>query len=187
MLYPQKISAKKCNFIKRLLIVITVLISIILIIINKLTTPKIPWAALSIAGMIYIWVTAIYSINRNTNIASHVLVQIIIISILVVYIDYTLGFKRWSINIAIPILIMTANVAMLVLTIVSHKKYIKYAIYQLIIFLLSIVPIFIIINSGVQKNILNIIAVSIATLSFFVCIILCGKDMKEEIIRKFHT
>ena len=111
MLYPQKISAKKCNFIKRLLIVITVLISIILIIINKLTTPKIPWAALSIAGMIYIWVTAIYSINRNTNIASHVLVQIIIISILVVYIDYTLGFKRWSINIAIPILIMTANVA----------------------------------------------------------------------------
>ena len=187
MLYPQKISAKKGNCIKNIMIIVSVIISIVLIIINRLTTPQIPWSGLSIAGIVYTWITTIYSINKNTNIAAHVLVQIIIISVLVVYIDYTFDFKKWSLNIAIPILIIIANVTMLVLTIVSHKKYMKYAIYQLIIFILSMIPIFFILEDIIEKGILNTIAISIATLSFFVCLILCGKDMKEEIIRKFHT
>ena len=125
MIYPKKLSSKKGELILKICIISSILMAIVLFIINKALTPQIPWAALTNAGIVYIWVTVLYAINKNINIAGHVLVQTIAISILSIYIDYMLGFRGWSINIAIPILIIISNITMLVLTIVSHKKYIK--------------------------------------------------------------
>ena len=98
MIYPQKINAHKSDFIIKIFILVSIIIAIILFIINKLTTPQIPWAALTIAGQIYIWITVLYAINKNINIAGHVLIQTIAISLLTFYIDYSLKFKGWSLE-----------------------------------------------------------------------------------------
>ena len=162
-------------------------IAILLLMINRFTTPEIPWAAVANAGIIYAWVTVIYSIKKNINIAGHVVVQIMALSALTAYVDYKLGWKAWSINIAIPIMIMITNITMLILTIISHKKYIKYAIYQLIIVLFSMLPIFLIREHLIENRILSMIASGICFINFIVCLVLCTKDIKEAIVRKFHT
>lgn len=186
MIYPQKIKAKKSDKIIKILISVSIGIALILLLINKLTTPNIPWAALANAGILYSWITVIYSVRKNVNIAGHVLLQTIAISVLTIYIDYKLGMKGWAINIAIPIIIMIANVTMLVLTIVSYKKYIKYAIYQLIIVIFSMLPVVFVTENIVQNKTLSVIASGISVLNFIFCLVLCAKDVKEAIIRKFH-
>lgn len=168
------------------MLIASILVSLLLILINKLTTPKIPWSALVNGGIVYSWITVMYSIRKNVNIAGHVLVQTLAISILTLFIDYKLGFKGWSINLAIPIMIIVANITMLVLTIVSYKKYIKYAIYQLIIVLFSMLPIFFMTENMVQIKTLSIIASSISIINLVFTLILSSKDVKEVIIRKFH-
>ena len=186
MFYPQKINAKKTDLIIKIAIVISLFVGILLVVINKLTTPNIHWAGFCNAGIIYIWVTVLYAINKNVNIAKHVLIQTIAVSILCVYIDYKIGFKAWSINMAIPIILITANITMLILTIVSHKKFIRYAIYQLLIILISLIPLFLVYEKLVDDKTLRIIATSISGLNFLLSLILSAKDIKEEIIRKFH-
>ena len=186
MIYPKKLSSKKKDLIFKILLISSIILALILLLINKLTTPEIPWAALANAGIIYVWITVFYSIKKNTNIAGHVLIQTIAISLLTVFIDYQIGFSGWSIDISIPIIIIVANVTMLILTIVSYKKYIKYAIYQLIIVLFSMLPVIFIGENIVRNPVLSIIATSISILNFIVCIVLCTKDIKEAIIRKFH-
>jgi len=186
MIYPQKLNSKKGDKIIRIAIIISIISAIILLIINKLTTPQMPWAALCNAGIIYIWATVIYSINKNINIAGHVLIQTIAISILTLYIDYKLGFKGWALNIAIPIIIIIANITMLILTIVSYKKYIKYAIYQLLIVIFSMLPVLLITEHIVQNKTLGVIASSISILNLLISLILCFKDVREAVIRKFH-
>lgn len=186
MIYPQKINAKKSDRIIKILAVLSIVIALILILINKITTPNIPWAALANAGIIYAWITVVYSINKNINIAGHVLVQTIAISLLTVFVDYKLGFKGWSLDLAIPIMIIIANVTMLVLTIISYKKYIKYAIYQLIIVLFSMLPILFITEKWTHNSILGIIATGISVINLIITISLSAKDVKEVIIRKFH-
>ena len=89
-------------------------------------------------------------------------------------------------SIAIPILIMIANVTMLVLTIVSHRKFIKYAIYQLIIVLFSMLPLIFITENLVTNKILSIIASGVSIINLIITLLLCAKDVKEVIIRKFH-
>ena len=160
--------------------------AIVLFILNKALTPQIPWAALTNAGIVYIWVTVLYAINKNINIAGHVLVQTIAISILSIYIDYMLGFRGWDINIAIPILIIISNITMLVLTIVSHKKYIKYAIYQLVIVIFSMIPVVLMHENYINNKVLTIVATGISILNLILTLTLCATDVKEAVIRKFH-
>lgn len=186
MIYPEKIKAKKSDKIIQILLSISIGMALILVVINKLTTPSIPWAAFVNAGILYSWVVVMYSIKKNINIAGHVLLQITALSLLTFYIDYKLGRKGWSINIAIPIMIMIANVTMLVLTIVSYKKYIKYAMYQLMIVFFSMLPVVFVTEHMVQDRILSIVASGISVLNFVLCLVLCARDVKEEIVRKFH-
>lgn len=186
MIYPKKLSSKKKDLIFKILLISSVVLGLLLLLINKLTTPGIPWAALANAGIIYVWITVFYSIKKNINIAGHVLVQAIAISLLTVYIDYELGFEKWSINISVPIIIMIANVTMLVLTIVSHKKFIKYAIYQLIIVLFSMIPVILMSENIIENKVLSIIASGISILNLILTLFLCAKDVKAAIVRKFH-
>ena len=64
MIYPKKISAKKTGIIIKILLLISVLVALLLTFINKKTTPDIHWAALSNAGIVYVWITVIYSMNK---------------------------------------------------------------------------------------------------------------------------
>lgn len=186
MIYPEKIKARKSDKIIKTLLAVSIGVALLLLLMNRLTTPNIPWAALANAGILYSWVTVMYAIKRNINIAGHVFIQMIALSVLMVYIDYKLGGKGWSINIAIPIMIMIANMTMLVLTMVSYQKYIKYVIYQLMVVFFSMLPIILVTEHIVQDKTLSIVASGISILNFVICLILCAKDIKEEMIRKFH-
>lgn len=186
MIYPQKLSSKKGEKILNILLITTIIISILLVIINKLATPQTHWAAIANCGIIYVWVTVLYSIKKGTNIAGHVLLQMLTISAAMLYIDAKIGKLGWSINIAIPITLIVANVTMLILTIISYKKYIKYAIYQLIIVLISLIPMLLIVKNIIQPQILIHISSLISILSLAISLILCYKDVKEAIIRKIH-
>ena len=186
MIYPQKINSRKSEYIINGLVLFSITIAVLLIIINKLTTPEIPWSALANCGIIYTWITVIYSIKKGTNVAGHVLIQTILVSIAMLYIDNTIGFNGWSVYIGIPIALIVANVTMAILTIVSYKRYIKYAIYQLIIVLMSLMLIVLIMENIIQMNILIRTAIDISAISLVISLVFCYKDMKEAIIRKFH-
>ena len=187
MIYPKKINASNGEIITKIMLAISIIVAIVLTVINKLTTPNIPWAALANSGIIYIWIITIYSIHRNINIAGHVVLQTIAVSLLTIFIDYKLGFRGWSLSLSIPIILIIANLAMLILTIVSHKKYLRYAIYQFFILIFSILPAILIREKIVTEPIMGIIATGISVLNLIITVILSAKDLKEAVIRKFHT
>ncbi|MBQ2916633.1 MAG: hypothetical protein IJE59_00380 [Clostridia bacterium] len=187
MIYPQKLNNKKGEKIVNALLATSILIAILLVVINKITTPNVAWAGIANVGIIYIWITVIYSIRRNTNIASHVLLQMLVISFVLLYIDNRLGAFGWSIYIGIPITLMVANITMLVLAIVSYRNYTKYAIYQLIIVLVSIIQVAPASLMGIIKfGVLNQISVGISLLNLVISLALSYKDFGKILACKFH-
>ena len=186
MIYPQKITSKKTDLIVNCLMIFSIIVALVLILINKLTTPDIHWAAIANCGIIYIWATVIYSIKRSNNVAGHVLIQTILMTIITLYFDTTLGWNGWSVYIANPIILITANATMLILTAISYEKYVKYAIYQLVIVLISLTPMLLIMNNIIELKLLNRIAIEISFLNLLISLIFCYKDIKDAIIRKIH-
>ena len=186
MIYPQKINSKKVDKIIYSLIAGSIAIALILFVINKLTTPQVHWAAIANCGFLYTWLTVMYSIKKGTNIAGHVLIQTILVSIVLLYVDKSIGYHGWSVYIGIPITLMAANATMVILTIISYKKYIKYAIYQLMIVLISLMPIAFAFKNIIEMKLLMKIAVDVSVVSLVISLVLCYKDIKEAIIRKLH-
>lgn len=56
MLYPQKLSSKKSDFMIVIAILFSVAVGGILVLINHFTTPDVHWAGLANAGILYVWV-----------------------------------------------------------------------------------------------------------------------------------
>ena len=186
MLYPQKINAKKTNFILKMGILISFLVGVGLVLINRFTTPDIRWAGYCNAGILYVWVTVLYALNKNINIASHLFIQMISLSLLCVYFDIRLGFQAWSINLAIPMIVIISNTAMVILSIASYNNYMRYAFFQLLIVLVSLVPIFLVYENLINDKTLSIVASGVSGLNLLMSFIFHFKDIKEEVIRKFH-
>ena len=158
MLYPQKINAKKTDFIIKVAILITFIVGFMLVIINRFATPNIKWAGYFNAGMAYVWITVLYSLKRNVNIASHFFIQMVALSALCVYFDIRMGFQAWSINLAIPMIVIITNITMLILSIASFKNYARYAFFQVLIVILSLVPIFLVYEHLVNDKTLSVFA-----------------------------
>ena len=185
-LYPKVRNVKEINLASGIMLIISFAIAITCVIVNLCTSTRYLWCLIVIAGIVYSWITVIYSISRNVNIGSSVTLQFIVISLLVLCIDYIFDYKGWAINLAIPIIIIIANTTMLILTIVSVNRYYKYAIYQLIIVLFSMIPVILIGEKIVENIVLSIIASSISVVNLILTLSLSAKDVKDAIIRKFH-
>ena len=179
MLYPKLSNIKRNNIILIASIAISIIVINILLIINVLVDKTNHWSMLCIAGIIYVYGTVIYTKKRNINIASNVFVQCLLVSLLILAIDYFIGYSGWSINIAIPIVIMVANSTLMVLTIVSRKRYMR-------TFLFSMIQLILLFCGVLENKVLTIVASGIAGLSLLLTVILCGKAMWEETKKRLH-
>ena len=186
MIYPKLINVKRTNLAIKILLLISVIVAIVVFVINELTSKEFKWSFIVIIGIVYVWVTTLYSLKKNINIAQHVLIQMICISVLVILLDMIIGYKKWSLELSFPIIIMVANVTIFVLTIVSHKRYFKYALYHLFIFCISIIPVILYFTKVTEHWLFMTISSGIALFTFLNTIILCGRDLKQELERLFH-
>lgn len=186
MLYPQKINAKKTDFIIKVAILISIIIGILLVLINRITTPDIRWAGYCNAGILYVWITVLYSLKKNVNIASHLFIQMLAISALCVYFDIRMGFQAWSINYAIPLIVIVTNITMLILSIASFRNYARYAFFQMLIVVLSLIPIFLVYENWVNDKAFSIFASCLSIFNLIMSLIFHFKDIKSELARQFH-
>ena len=188
ILYPKIRNVKRGNIAIKIMIIVSIVIALTSTIINICTSTRYLWCLIVIVGIIYSWITVMYSVHRNVNIASSVVLQTIAISVLTLCIDYIIGYQGWAINLAIPIIIIVANITIFVLTLVSVRRYYKYAIYQLIISTLSFIPLIISLafDDIITRPIFTIISSSIAAFTFIMSLILCGRNIVEELDRRLH-
>ena len=185
-LYPKIRNINRIDKVMLIMTIISFVIGITSLIVNHFVTHHFKWSLLVIAGVIYTWITVMNSIKKNVNIASRVMLQVILIDILCVVLDWIIGYKGWSFTIAIPISIITANVTMLILLMCAFKIYARYIIYQLIIFVWSMIPAVLCLIGWVPTNILTIIATPIAVFSLLLTIVLFAKEVNEEMKKRFH-
>lgn len=186
MLYPRIIKIEKSNIIIGILIFICILISGVLIAIDFLTDAKVMWSLISSISIVYLWVTVIYSIRRGSSIASSIMIQTLVISIFMILLDKITGYRGWSVEIAIPIILSIANVMMFMMLLISRRNYTKYIIYHVIIFAFNLFMIILFLLNMVNNIMLSVIALIISLVIAIITTIICGNDIKEELIKRFH-
>lgn len=156
--------------------------------INLLTYEKIKiwWSLVAIGGIAYVAMTLRYSIMRRASLAGILVRESIGAQLLLVLIDYMTGFSGWSVNYAIPSLIMFDVIAVVFLILVNRMNWQSYFMYQIAITIFSFIPLILWAAGWITSPILSIITVILSVSVLIVTIILGDTSVKKELKRRFY-
>ncbi|MEG0306496.1 MAG: DUF6320 domain-containing protein [Clostridium sp.] len=177
----------KFNTIKKIFVFILILVAAGLGVINYITYTGVIWSIIAIVGIIYFGITVTYSIMNNANLASKILVQTIGAGILLVVIDNVIGYRGWSVNYAIPGIIMFANLAIVLLMIVNPMNWQSYFMYQIAITIFSFIPLILFWVGLISQPLLASLTSGISIIILVGTIVFGDRSVKNELIRRFYT
>ncbi len=187
-MYPNvEFDIGKYNKIKRIFLFILTVVSVVLGFINYITYSGVIWSLIAVVGIIYFGVTVTYSIMNNANLASKILVQTIGAGILVVVIDNVTGYIGWSVNYAVPAMILFANLSIVLLMIVNPMNWQSYFMYQIAITIFSFIPLILFWVKLIDRPFLAILTSGISILILIGTIVFGDRSVKNELIRRFNT
>lgn len=185
--YPTiDVSVHKYNIIKRIFMFVSILSAVASVVTNYVTYNGVIWSAITIAAIIYFWVILTYSIKRNRNIASQILVQVLCTSIIIVIFDNAIGYIGWSVNHVIPEIMILANVAVLILVFVNRMYWNTYVINQIVIAICGLIPGVLFLCGLIDVILPTIMATATSFIVLVVMIIFGDKTIKSELKRRFH-
>ncbi|VEU82635.1 DUF6320 domain-containing protein [Acholeplasma hippikon] len=122
--YPEvQVNRKKPNIPARVLILIGIVVSLISVVINILTfkDTKIMWSIIVVGSLFYVYLLIKQVIISKRDYSTKTLKQVIIVSLILLILDYATAYKAWAITYAIP-LVLVGTTAFLPIVVASMPK-----------------------------------------------------------------
>lgn len=187
-MYPVVVQRTKAlKLISRIYILAAILCEITLMLVNYYTYRGVKWSLICGGAFLYLFLTLKYSIdNPNAGIRMKLIVQSVGFVLLSVLIDNIIGYRGWSVNYAIPCMIILMDIAIAILMIINIDFWQSYIVMQLFMVFVSIV---VIVLSGfhiVSRPVLTYVAAGVSILIFLLTLVLGDSKAREELKRKFH-
>ena len=89
--------------------------SLVLGIVNYLTYRGVKWSLVSVAAIVYLYLTFAVTVQPLSDEQEKILFQGIISMALALAVDFSLGYRGWSVNIAIPVVMIVVDVVFFVM------------------------------------------------------------------------
>lgn len=145
------------------------------------------WAFMIGAFMIYGFITLKFSVQKHIGYQFKILLQSLLAISVLIFIDYLLGFRGWSLNYVLPAAFILIDLTIVILMIINSRNWQSYIPMQILIIVLTVIP-FILRHYGItQDTILSLISFGVAILVFVGTLILGGKRARDELYRRFHV
>lgn len=174
------------NIFIRLMILISISAVIISFAVNAIFTKESRWSLLVAAGILCMWVSLFFIIRKKNNIPKTIVWQVVLIGILSVLWDRSMGWLGWSIDYVIPSVCVGAIVVMAI-----AAKLLKIGVRDLIIYLFidglfGFIPIIFILTGTVNVMYPSVICVAASAISLSALILFEGDNMKAELNKRMH-
>lgn len=178
---------KRLHFITRLLLFSFIVAEIALVIINHYVTPGFLWSGISGVAMIYIYGSMIYWIHHDSGFAAKVGAQLILTMGLLFFIDYFTGMYGWSLQWAIPGVILFGDAIVFFLMMLNRQHWYSYTLLLLLIAICSGAIISLYFVGTISNIILPVICVGVTGIYLLGTIIFGDRELKRELKRRFRV
>ena len=145
-----------------------------------------PWSLLVLFGIIYVWIFVKHTIMSNRHIFEKFFFQILGLIAILITSNYISGGGLWFVDYVLPsMFILVLIILNMMLFINKHRRHyeISFLIIELFLIIASIV--FININCCSYK-LLYWVALMFSAISMAGIIIMDGKNLYQEMVKKFH-
>ncbi len=174
------------HLLNRLMVFISIIITVLSVFFNYIFYDGVLWSVISIVIVLYSWTIVRHAIINSFQLASKIVVQCVSIAIIVVCIDYVLGYDGWSVTYVVPQIGIAANISVFILLIISKLDWKRFVLQILGIGILGLIPMILLLVGLVEHPLMTYIATGISVVIVLFTLIFGDKSVKTEIIRRFH-
>lgn len=186
-MYPDiRLKSRKLVFISRLYLFVSIAIEMLLV--NICMLSEVQSLVYIISGLVLLfgYIVIRYAILGTSGYIAKTVVLTSIAVIMLVAIDFSVGYNGWSVNYAFPAGILLIDVGTLVLMAVNNKNWQSYLMLQIFMVLCSIVAIILNLVHIVTNPIVSIVALNVSVILLLGTIIIGGRRARVELKRRFH-
>jgi hypothetical protein len=176
----------KNRFLLVLLLALSAAVSMICLAVNLSGAPSELWSLIVLTALLLLWETVGFMILSKKNIGWRLFAQMVAVMIVLMTIDAVTGWRAWSIGLLAPFVIVASSLAMSVIFYINRLKWREYMLFQLIIAMNGFIPV-ILFWCGLTRILWPAAAGALfSLLTFAGMLIFADKQLKNELMKRFH-
>ena len=137
-------------------------------------------------GLFITWTLVVIMLRKRQNIAKAIMYILFFISVVTIYFDYLNGWLSWSLTFVIPILSISALLAMSISIQVANLKVEDYVLYLQLAATVGLVPLVFLIMDWVGHPLPSIISVVFSLIVFVVVLLRYRMMLIRELQKRMH-
>ncbi|WP_302438124.1 DUF6320 domain-containing protein [Roseburia hominis] len=187
-MYPNvRTMTRRLALLSRIYLFVAILVEALLIYLNVLSDSEMFWSAIPGLAMLYGYLVLRYAILGKSGYKGKIIVLTLIAILMVVAIDFVVGYRGWSVNYALPSAILLVDAGILVLMCINRRNWQSYMMWQIFMILCSVVPLVLYAVGIVTAPILALLAFAFSAALFLGTLIIGDRRARTELRRRFHV
>lgn len=187
-MYPDvRIQTRRLMFLSRVYLFAVILLEVILISINYLDKYKIGWSLIAGLILLYVYMVIRFAILGKTGYRSKIVVLSAIAILMMVAIDFLVGYHGWSVNYVLPGSVIILDIGIIVLMIVNRRNWQSYLMWQILMLVLCGGMLLLYFFDIITKPYVLGAAVFISLFLFLGTVIIGDRRARVELYRRFHV
>ena len=187
-MYPNvRTMTRRLALLSRIYLFVAILVEALLIYMNVLSDSEMFWSAIPGLAMLYGYLVLRYAILGKSGYKGKIIVLTLIAILMVVAIDFVVGYRGWSVNYALPSAILLVDAGILILMCINRRNWQSYMMWQIFMILCSVVPLVLYAVGIVTAPLLALLAFAFSTALFLGTLIIGDRRARTELRRRFHV
>ena len=178
---------RRLALLSRIYLFVAILVEALLIYLNVLSDSEMFWSAIPGLAMLYGYLVLRYAILGKSGYKGKIIVLTLIAILMVVAIDFVVGYRGWSVNYALPSAILLVDAGILILMCINRRNWQSYMMWQIFMILCSVVPLVLYAVGIVTAPLLALLAFAFSTALFLGTLIIGDRRARTELRRRFHV
>ena len=187
-MYPNvRTMTRRLALLSRIYLFVAILVEALLIYLNVLSDSEMFWSAIPGLAMLYGYLVLRYAILGKSGYKGKIIVLTLIAILMVVAIDFVVGYRGWSVNYALPSAILLVDAGILILMCINRRNWQSYMMWQIFMILCSVVPLVLYAVGIVTAPILALLAFAFSAALFLGTLIIGDRRARTELRRRFRV
>ena len=187
-MYPNvRTMTRRLALLSRIYLFVAILVEALLIYLNVLSDSEMFWSAIPGLAMLYGYLVLRYAILGKSGYKGKIIVLTLIAILMVVAIDFVVGYRGWSVNCALPSAILLVDAGILILMCINRRNWQSYMMWQIFMILCSVVPLVLYAVGIVTAPLLALLAFAVSAALFLGTLIIGDRRARTELRRRFHV
>ena len=187
-MYPNvRTMTRRLALLSRIYLFVAILVEALFIYMNVLSDSEMFWSAIPGLAMLYGYLVLRYAILGKSGYKGKIIVLTLIAILMVVAIDFVVGYRGWSVNYALPSAILLVDAGILILMCINRRNWQSYMMWQIFMILCSVVPLVLYAVGIVTAPLLALLAFAFSTALFLGTLIIGDRRARTELRRRFHV